>query len=120
METQVNVNTETIEKRTISWLEIVLKVGGILAFLITAIIFLNNVYNLINENKKTIDALEIEVKEIKVELHALVDKHEFKDLEDKVNRQYSIFNERMTKDVDPMKTWIEFHKGWLDGSNFKR
>lgn len=116
----VNVNTESVAKRTVSWLELLLKGGGILIFLITGIIFLNNVYNLINENKKKIEEEALRISGLEQELKQKVDRHEFKDLDDKVSRQYSLFNERMVRDVDPMKTWIEFHKGWLDGSNLKK
>ena len=70
--------------------------------------------------KEKIKEQAIRVERLEQELKQKVDKHEHDDLEAKVNRQYATFNERMTKDVDPMKSWIEFHKGWLDGSKLAK
>lgn len=112
------INVEVNKK--ISWLELIPKLLAVFVPLGIGLYFLFQLYDLINDNAKQLEGIKQELKDVKAELKDKVDKHEFDDLNEKVTRQYSIFNERMVKDVDPMKTYIEYHKGWLEGSKLKQ
>lgn len=113
MDTQTNIiNTD----RKVSWLDLIPKLIAVLAPLGIVLFFLFKLYDLINDNNDKLKSMQEELSNVRKELSNKTDKHEFKDLDEKVSRQYSIFNDRMLRDVDPMKTWIEYHKGYLDGS----